>query len=109
MTSRRRPARRHAVWTAARPPPLARRPDRREQLVEQFVEMSLRRGEQRVAERADVIAPKPELRELELQHPHVLGHARHDRYRRDFERVAIEQAEHDAIVDLEVLDERGAN
>ncbi len=56
-------------------------------------------------ERADVVSAKAELRELKLQHAQVLGHARHDGNRRDLEPVAIEQAENDAVVNLEVLDE----
>jgi hypothetical protein len=82
------------------------RPHWRQQLLEDFVQVRLRRRQQRAFEGREVIRAQSELRELELQHPDLRGDPRHERDGRHLNPLAIDEAEDDAVFNRKELDER---
>ena len=101
---------RHVVQRAVRhddqPAAAQLRPHWRQQLLEDLVQVRLRRRQQRAFEGLEVIRAQSELRELELQHPDLRGDPRHERDGRHFDPVAIDEAEDDAVFNRKELDER---
>jgi hypothetical protein len=81
--------------------------DRRNQRVIQVPKVSVRRRLQLLADRADKRGPQTELRELELQQPHVIAYLRDWPERYDLERVSPEDADVGLSPGLVVLEESG--
>src|SRR6202789_1543918 len=68
--------------------------------------MRLRGLKQGIVDGLDILRTQPELCELKLKQPQQSGDSRLQGYGNNFESLSSQQAEEDAIADLEVLDQQ---